>query len=1730
MPRPDPDDRAPISRPTQANDATIDAVVAWLSDGGISRPGGDDGAPEAVASAGLHTRGQLAHALLERVRRECEPTLRLRAAEAEAEAAAASAAASSRHVPLASASKPLPPPPGFDNGRGPGGHHRARHDGVGPAASKTGSRLPGIDIDDAAEFPSLGAPKEQGNDARRGWGGESLRRRLEPDLGPPSSRVERHSPKINGGADAPPVVVRKAPKRVAPVAMNPGGGAPHGGIGGTSPAPTARAAAKRIQPTQTGPHHGSEANGDRLKTSPSAHAASNAAPLGGGFESPRSSVTLPPGSLAASVGTASPGPLTPPPLRRDSPAKGSGVQGSGGSDFLDVDFDGTGTPRVGLDDFGAGSSSDPDEDSDMDDCKAPHSPLVRSAVVAARLHAATLSVCPDVSREIAPLVRLLAMPRSLAADHPNDGWIRTGTAAHAYAASVLADAGRVVLAVGESALAALAASASLRKLRPRLHASLVRELGLCRIAARQAQASSSNRVNSWGGVNGDGSSSTSHAGVMLPAPLMAAAGPLPPLKGGGGGGVVGGGAGFGGAVNTQAAYRNREKARDALYAMIREVAGSSSGGGVNLSSGSCGTGFGGTGALGDRARSLLTSVRVENTRWFAELMVSRLVQAAAAGEADEELAAAVAPARLSRLHRRLTGESGGGAGGGGDSGRGGGGGGRGGRGGFRGGRGGGRSGRGGGHVHDDDAGHDAPSFACLFPPAQRPYVRLIEAADSHRLASALVRALVAALHALDRHAKPPEPFRKCPETVEAEDDSGRKFIAEPNTLSPGGVIPSDAAPPVGTGGLSGYGGGGGTTERMLAARAVAGVLGVLAFGSGASGAGVANERSLAPPPGVDLTGALVRATKHGELVVTVPWVVSFLRFLPWDAEAATARVYLEPLAALRRMLRSPALAPDAKAGGVDGGCGFFSTPQMALRATLAGGLGAETPTTPAACVAFARDLAVAAGNKSAPPPPPPCASLPSLPATEWRLGLDVGTRTGTREDEDPLRDWGAAVAATPEREASDQNPHPSATTPASASLYPETPPDLSRGGLDRRYVESACPALDAATAELIRSVATRRAERRAAKGGPGTKGGAKMDSLDTPTHPSRAPSAPCTPANDANDGAGGGGSAGGGAPASASAAVPPRRVTAVRTDEGGSFTQDGKAGGQGGPTPGKPPPAPSPPTPGALNPVAPTPTSASRETNRSRETLRVNQALQRAFLQQRPALHRVVDFAVDAATLAAADAASHAAAGPATLGALKLVIHAANAAAAAAPTGASPEDAWTPAFEHAVERAAMAAARDALPGAVASASADASHRAASAVAALTAPKGHGSVSSGTVSPASTSDSPGGSSGGSDSTRSSPSTVLPKDSSDALAFFDRASSHSLAASQVAADAATAAAADRVRRTLPFELHARIQSEARSALRTALSAVKAEARVRAIEARAKTPDAATEATQEPITSRHAAISHPTLVCETRRALFAACDRVSALTDDGTATNASGHGSELDDAIRDLNSTIRAVLAGDDGSCPSPSHTYDANGHDAVVDAAGLLAALLFAFPPRDAGKSVSVASGEDAWRAAAAAVSSAWRVAIGGSDDDRVRHVSDTIVAVFLNPARWIPPITGSIAGSPFTQRRAEFAAAATLTSISLSAPWRLAVQSRFLELIDAANEDTGVGCVGIAVLLRTGAAIVEGYVDAAKGEVAVGSAGPGAGELVEFGKGLMSRCFDAGESRTRRRVERALRGV
>ena len=70
--------------------------------------------------------------------------------------------------------------------------------------------------------------------------------------------------------------------------------------------------------------------------------------------------------------------------------------------------------------------------------------------------------------------------------------------------------------------------------------------------------------------------------------------------------------------------RSRERARDALLAELGALAGGAS---DPAASGSGGSGFGSREALRPpsvRARELVASVRPENIRWFAELVVARL--------------------------------------------------------------------------------------------------------------------------------------------------------------------------------------------------------------------------------------------------------------------------------------------------------------------------------------------------------------------------------------------------------------------------------------------------------------------------------------------------------------------------------------------------------------------------------------------------------------------------------------------------------------------------------------------------------------------------------------------------------------------------------------------------------------------------------------------------------------------------------------------------------------------------------------------------------------------------------------------------------------------------------------------------------------------------------------------------------------------------------------------------
>ena len=316
------------------------------------------------------------------------------------------------------------------------------------------------------------------------------------------------------------------------------------------------------------------------------------------------------------------------------------------------------------------------------------------------------------------------------------------------------------------------------------------------------------------------------------------------------------------------------------------------------------------------------------------------------------------------------------------------------------------------------------SFACLFPPSVRPYVRLVEAADSHVLATAMTRALVAALHALDPHARPEASRRGGGKPrnrnrgdasgessgEESSDASGSSSGEESSDASgsrasaSSGFASSDASSDDASSGgsRSSPTSAAGPTERALAAAAVAGALGVLAFGSargggggtlgglggfGRGGGGFESETSYAGaaslvglPPGVDVLRSLRRSAASGDLLVTAPWALAFLRFSAWDADAFHAPEVLAPLAWLRAARDSGRLRPSPRRGprrrdsiaavsssasaekaesdesdeSPARGAFAFGRAHLTLRAVLARGLDFVAPVTDAQCRAMQR--------------------------------------------------------------------------------------------------------------------------------------------------------------------------------------------------------------------------------------------------------------------------------------------------------------------------------------------------------------------------------------------------------------------------------------------------------------------------------------------------------------------------------------------------------------------------------------------------------------------------------------------------------------------------------------------------------------------------------------------------------------------------------------------------------
>jgi hypothetical protein len=1445
----------------------------------------------------------------------------------------------------------------------------------------------------------------------------------------------------------------------------------------------------------------------------------------------------------------------------------------------------------------------PDATVSVATCFALPAPLVSLAA----LHGAAIGagVLPDLAPEMAFLCDVLATPLDVVrVDAERSGGenvargddsteknklklvIDSGSVARRYAALVLSRSERAPHASGEKALGALCASAALRRHAPALHASLVRELGAMRRREGDGEVSGDGDGDgtrgetfscSFAAASTEGGSGEVDSARSMDA--IDAAGPAPPR---GGGGVAGGAGGFGGAANTEKAYRNREKSRDALYARLRSLA--ADGGGVGSIGGAGGVGGGVPGAhrhaaggarggrggssrgghsdvahgFGSREKAyeLLNGVLPENTRWFAELFVSRLARAAAVGEADEELGAAVGPARLSKLHKRLTGESvsasaaaassenASGAASSSSSAT--------------------PSDAGGSNFDFGRNREDrrAPpfassrrtnaethtlsvsSFACLFPVAQRPFVRLIESLDSHRLAQALQRALVAALHALDPNARArltssSDDDGDDEDRVDGSDSDARGSDSEdetsaetyrarlktrekkinaieaddasfpPLTLSPGGVVPSPPdrktrretkrANAVGIGIGIGIGmQGGGVTERALAARAVAGVLGVLSFGSGAAGAGATSAAALSPPPGIDPATALTRASKIGGLLVTVPWVCSFYRFLPWDAEAATAACHLEALATLRLLRTSDALHPASLK---------FGAPAMALRAVLASGLSVAAPTTPAARAAFAKDAS----------PPPPLASMPSLPPT--------------RRD-------------------------PNAYSKPSKPSKPST--EAAFGSVDRRYLEWACPSVDAAAARLARAAAaesvSRTKDAKATRGVVGDKGSGAtilfIASSSPPTTPFRVAPDDASFAFAAHKSS----SEETRFPTSGRTAFPaiatafPEPSTPAR-EEKNADVLDAK-------TPGKSP---------VLGSVSKTrrvvasrvenvssgfsmenvsSTSVSAETRldgasrttkeeragRAKQNAHVKlekteRALQRAFLARRPATRRVVEFVADAAALAAADAASAVAADDAAKKADAAVTTAATTAASAAPSGCAPDDAWSPALEDAVERAAMAAARDALAPASRRAAEDAARRAAAATEALLVPRRKSETS-----------------GSAETT----TTRLEQEVTSAAAA-------------ASADAARIAASDRVRRTLPFEIHARVQSAARAKLRAALAEARSAKRALGASRDEKASDKnAPETAEEPLATPRESFPEN-----------AHASRVSSATEELVARTRGDASAEIgfdaNDARRAAEALHVALLATTGAkqsatvSSTTVSSTTTCDDDDAflaaVASLADALAASLFHAPPKkksadivnEGTERLSAREWDDAADAAASFTTFASRYLVTRKETwSRTRTEKtcwDAFARAFFDPTTcWVRHMS-SHPESPHTQKAAEVTTPVFFSKILNSfrveeRDERVAVEEAvsrafretLVAVADGDDENKRVGCVGVAVALRAGAALAEVLCSSPGERDASDSRLQDARETELFFlfRELTRVCAERGERRTARRVENAAR--
>jgi hypothetical protein len=355
-------------------------------------------------------------------------------------------------------------------------------------------------------------------------------------------------------------------------------------------------------------------------------------------------------------------------------------------------------------------------------------------------------------------------------------------------------------------------------------------------------------------------------------------------------------------------------------------------------------------AFARKCREVFDSAKSkEDARWLADVFVRKMLKSAGEGETEEDIGAAVSAAKLSALRERLmggggvstsagaqhqnpqrhnnthaNGRSSSSLGRGSNSILGGG------RGVHQGRGGGGAGGRGGGrgnhHVaptplalHQQQSNETSSSttttttttqessFAAMFQPAFRPYVCVLETADSARFSAAVSRSLADALKALDNN------YAASVRKGKGEDGVSEGGEEVDDILRSFGVNPKDF------------------TARALAAKCCGKFLGLLRFCLDGYSSIVAFDGL----PTIELCVESLRiATAENELMLTLPWVSEYVKFTPWeDTEEATlvfsSKGFVDLTSWFRSASKSAKLCIVNTSNGSNGATG--SAPSRSLR-------------------------------------------------------------------------------------------------------------------------------------------------------------------------------------------------------------------------------------------------------------------------------------------------------------------------------------------------------------------------------------------------------------------------------------------------------------------------------------------------------------------------------------------------------------------------------------------------------------------------------------------------------------------------------------------------------------------------------------------------------------------------------------------------------------------------------